>query len=180
MSKNRTVGELYFANAKARDRLTESLQTISEAETSVLPDGEKWTIKEIAEHISIVEEGMLRICSKLLDASQTDESLSDGTLTFSERFREGVEELSKIKVEAPSMVVPTGNVSTGASVAKLNENQKRLEELRPRFEEFDSTAEKFSHPFLGPLSAAEWLALIGGHAARHTKQIERLLEKIRT
>ena len=38
---------------------------------------------------------------------------------------------------------------------------------------------KFPHPFFGELSATEWLVLLGGHEARHTAQIERILSGIR-
>jgi hypothetical protein len=37
------------------------------------------------------------------------------------------------------------------------------------------TAARFAHPWFGPLSAAGWYALAGGHLAIHRTQIERIV-----
>jgi hypothetical protein len=60
----------------------------------------------------------------------------------------------------------------------MEDNRKKLEELRPMFEAWDSENFKFPHPHFGDMSAIEWLSLIGGHEERHLRQIERLLEQI--
>jgi hypothetical protein len=74
---------------------------------------------------------------------------------------------------------PSGEKSVAESLARMEDNRKKLEELRPMFESWDSVSFKFPHPHFGDMSAIEWLALIGGHEERHLKQIERLLEKLR-
>ena len=60
----------------------------------------------------------------------------------------------------------------------MEENRLRLREIQPLFEAYDGDTVKFPHPFLGELSAIEWLVMKGGHEARHTRQIERILEKL--
>jgi hypothetical protein len=59
----------------------------------------------------------------------------------------------------------------------MEENAKALRSLRERFEKFDGGAHTFPHPYLGELSAVEWLALSGGHKIRHLRQIKRVIEK---
>ncbi len=64
------------------------------------------------------------------------------------------------------------------SLAKLDENRRQLEELRPIFESVECSDFKFPHPAFGDISAHEWLALIGGHEIRHIEQINNLLGRV--
>jgi len=83
-----------------------------------------------------------------------------------------------LKVEAPERVQPTGEATVAQSLAKMDETSKTFDSLRSDLEEFDLSHHKFPHPFFGDITAAEWLVLAGGHEARHTKQIEKLKEKL--
>jgi hypothetical protein len=138
-----------------------------------LPDGDKWTIGNIIEHIAIVEKNMTRICAKLLRKAEADNRPGDGTISNSDVFAEKTVEIAHLKLEAPQIVQPTGELSIVESRELLNQNRLDLQELRERFGIYDSTEYRFPHPFLGELSAGEWLLLMGGHKARHIKQIER-------
>jgi len=82
-------------------------------------------------------------------------------------------------VEAPERVQPTGDVSIADSIAKLEENRKKFEEIKPQFEMFGGNGETFPHPFFGDITAVEWLVMAGGHESRHTRQIVRALEELR-
>ena len=42
-----------------------------------------------------------------------------------------------------------------------------------------NTAARFAHPWFGPLSAADWYALAGGHLGIHRTQIARILAGMR-
>ncbi len=145
---NPTIADIYAGNEKIHEKLKATLESLTEEQASSLPDGEKWTISQIVEHLSIVDEGMSKICSKLLSKAQSDGKISDGTVKISPGFVEKGAEIAVMKLEAPERVHP----SAGAS--------------------------KFLHPFLGDISAVEWLTLVGRHKARHLRQIENLLEKI--
>jgi len=72
-------------------------------------------------------------------------------------------------------VRPTGTKTIAESLEVMAGNRIKLEEMRPLFETVNSAA-TFPHPYLGELTAAEWLCLIGGHSARHMRQITRILE----
>jgi hypothetical protein len=56
----------------------------------------------------------------------------------------------------------------------MEESRNRLNELRPLFESVECSDQKFPHPAFGELTAHEWLALVGGHEARHIAQIKRI------
>jgi hypothetical protein len=174
-----TISEIYEANDKVRAKLKGIVANVSDEQESVLPDGEKWTVKEFVEHISIVDEGIMRISAKMLNAAKDNGKTSDGTAKFSEGFVQKIAGSREAKFEAPDRVRPTGTKSIAESLAKLDETREKLEELRPLFESVECADVKFPHPAFGDMTAHEWLALLGGHEARHIRQIENVLAKIK-
>ena len=173
-----TISDIYEANDKIRAKLKSVVANLNDEQANTLPDGETWTIKEFVEHISLVDESMMRISAKLLNASKENGKTWDGSAKFSEEFLQNTESGREAKFEAPERVRPTGTKSIAESLAKLDETRQKLEELRPLFETVECSEAKFPHPAFGPMTAHEWLALLGGHEARHLRQIKGLLEKI--
>ncbi|MGQ0541853.1 MAG: DinB family protein [Blastocatellia bacterium] len=174
----KTIEEIYANNSAIREKLKNVLAEADENKANTLPGGEAWTISQIVEHVSMVDESMIRICSKLLGKAEAEGLTSDGSATISQNFLENGAKAVDKKLEAPDFVKPLGMKSIPESLAKLDENDVRLSEMRIRFETIDGTQHKFPHPFFGDLSAQDWLALRGGHEARHIGQIKRLLKRI--
>ena len=172
------IAEIYDSNDKIRENLKAAIEDLTDEKAAVVPEGEKWSLAQLVEHIAIVEDGMTGICAKLLLKSQAENKTSDGAAQMSENFLTKAGEISNLKVEAPERVHPTGTKTVAESLAKMEENRENLKKLRPLFESVDGTQHKFPHPFFGDLSAHEWLALVGGHELRHIKQIKTLLAKI--
>ena len=170
-----TIEEVYAANDKIRARLLELLGEISDEQANVLPEGEKWTIAQIVEHISIVEDRMGRISAKLLNEAKENGRNSDGKVIISHAFAKKAAGARNQKFEAPDRVHPTGNQTIAESIEKLKESRKRLYDLKPLFETVDCSEHKFPHPAFGDLTAHEWLALAGGHEFRHLQQIKKRL-----
>jgi hypothetical protein len=177
--KYESIGDVYSANKRIHDRLRPVVAGISEREAIARPDGEKWSIQELVEHISIVESAIAGICSKLIEAAKADGKPADGTLALSEGLMQKWAGASDVKLEAPERVQPTGNVSIAGALEKMAANRDVFDAMRNDFETYDLSRSWFPHPYFGDLTATEWLILSGGHEARHTAQIERLLEKIR-
>ena len=174
---NQTVSDIYAANERISEKLKAVISNLTDEQADFLPEGEKWTIANLVEHIAMVEEGITKISAKLLEQAQAAGVESNGFAKLSENFTQKALEAQAQKFEAPDRVRPTGKQTITESLAKMEENNKRLEEIRPLFESVECSDFKFPHPFMGELSAHEWLALIGGHKARHLKQLENLLEK---
>jgi uncharacterized damage-inducible protein DinB len=174
-----SIADIYSANAKVRENLYATLEGISESEAITLPDGEKWSIGHVVEHISMVETGVSMICSRMVEAAKADGKMSDGSFSLSEKFRENLSQLATARVEAPERVQPTGEVAIQDSLATLSAATATLETLRSDLESTDVTGHTFPHPYFGALTATEWLVIAGLHERRHTGQIESLLTKIR-
>ncbi len=174
-----TIEEIYAANDKIRERLNAVLEGISEETANALPEDEKWSIAKIVEHLSMVESGMMKICSKLLSAAKESGATAGGEARITGEFLQKLGGVKDVKVEAPEMVVPSGQKSIAESLAVMKENRVKLNEMRNLFDSVGCADFTFPHPAFGKLNSNEWLALIGGHEARHTAQIERLLAKIK-
>lgn len=175
---HQTIGEIYEANDKIRAKFKELIGSLSIEQLNGLPEGEKWTIAQIVEHVSIVENGIIRICGKLLNKAKESGGSSDGSAKISAEFMQKYASGGTRKFEAPERVIPTGTLSVAESFAKLDENRRSLKEIRPLFETVDDLRLTFPHPAFGEMSAHEWLLLIGGHEGKHIAQIKRILEKM--
>jgi hypothetical protein len=174
---NQTISDIYVTNDKIREKTKRLVASLTDQQTADLPEGEKWTIAEIVEHIAIVQDGMAKISAKLLTQAQAAGKTSDGAARLSENFAAKAAEAATLKFEAPDRVRPTGNQTVGESLRKMDAARGELEKLRPLFESVECSDFKFPHPFMGDLTAHEWLALVGGHEARHLRQIENRLTK---
>ena len=173
-----TIGEIYEANAKIRQKLKTTIENLSEEQIESRLNETGWTIREIVEHISIVEGGMAMICSRLLQKSAEENISNDGKANISAEFLEKAKLIAnrrERKAQAPERVLPSGTLSIADSLVKMDENAKILEQIRVGLETTDTQKHRFPHPFFGDLSATEWLALVGGHEFRHIDQIEEIL-----
>lgn len=173
-----TIAEIYEKNERIRQKLLETLSGFTEEEAARRPAGEKWNLTQFAEHLVNAEEGMSKIAYKLLSRARDEDKTSDGTANITANYLERGREMREQKFEAPEPVRPAGGRSLADSIAKLSENRRKLEELRPLFETTEAAEHTFPHPFLGRLNAHEWLALIGDHEERHLMQIKKFIKKL--
>lgn len=174
----KTIDEIYEQNKAFRVRLIELLKTVSpEEERHDQPGG--WTIAHVAEHVAIVDEGISRLCSRLLRHAREDGIQYGGGPLISQSFRDNLAAAAGKKVEAPDQVRPAGDVPVAGSIGRLAAGEAAFEELREEMARYDLSNHRFPHPYFGPLTATEWLAMAGLHAFRHTLQIERMIADIR-
>lgn len=173
------ISDMYAAEEKVRRDLKALVEGLPDDVTRALPDGEKWTVAQIVEHISMVDEGGGRICSRLLSKSQADGKSSDGTARISGGFVEKATASAETKLEAPDVVQPRTGRSISESLAVMDRNGGKFRELQPLFEGVDDTGNKFPHPYFGEMTATEWFAVKIAHEARHTRQIAALIDRIK-
>ena len=174
-----TIADIYSANRSIRERLAGILSKVTDAEATARPDGEGWSIQQIVEHLTMVEFGTARICIKLLNEAKQAGKTSNGRVELSAVFAERSAQVADQRLEAPDRVHPTGNVTISEAFERMDANKKLFDGMRKDLERYDLSKHKFAHPYFGDITAAEWLVILGGHELRHTKQIEKLLEKLR-
>ena|SRR5690606_2839247 len=175
----RDANEVFAELRSIRDNFLAVLDEFGTDKAEQNVDGEGWTIAQTAMHVATVESGIIRICAKLLGNAEAEGSPSDGgKITLSDDFLRHAEDIKTEKLDAPERVQPTADVRLKDAVSAVNANADMLDALLPKFIEFDSAAGTFPHPYLGGLTAAEWLSLSGDHIVRHLKQIDRIGSKL--
>jgi hypothetical protein len=172
------ISEIYDANDKIRATLKETVSSLTDEQANFLPEEGKWSVANLVEHISLVESGITRIFGKILNEAKAKGGVSGGEAKISEEFLQKLSWGREQKFQAPERVHPSGKLSIAESLAKMDENRVKLEELRPLFETVECSEFKFPHPAFGDLTAHEWLALLGGHEMRHIAQIQKILSQI--
>jgi hypothetical protein len=172
------ISDMYAADEKVRHKLKALVEGLPDDLTGVVTEGEKWTVAQIVEHISMVNESIGKICGRLLSKSQADGKPSDGTARISSGFVEKATASAETKLEAPDSVQPTIGRGISESLAIMDGNNEIFGGLRSLFEGVDDTGNKLQHPYFGEMTATEWFAVKIAHEARHTRQIAALIEKI--
>ena len=168
------IADILAANEQARERFMAAVSNLTEAQVNFRPDENQWTIAEIVEHVSIVNDGVLRITHKLLKEAElapkppkTDLNLGHTSLDENGQQHPG-------PFHAPDRVRPQGVARIEDSLAKMRTSLDGFAEIQSRLEAVDLSEQVFPHPALGPINAYQWMVLLGEHEDRHSGQIERV------
>lgn len=186
-----SVAEIFDDIDQTRARLFESVEGLSAGEQSSRPAPDKWAVAEILEHLSLVERGVARVVTRLLEnaeaAGQREAEAAGQTHAAAGQtpevaapfapvsIAEFVEQTRTQRLNAPENARPAG-ASVADSLSHLRDSRAALHALRPRVEQADCASARFPHPAWGPLNLYQWLLFIGAHEARHLTQIEALKE----
>jgi hypothetical protein len=168
VDRTRIVRELEESN----QHFLAAITGLSEAQWRFKPAPTRWSIAEVAEHLTLVEEGiggMARTQAQPIPAFSADSSA---------KLEAGVRELygnRTRKMNSPEGFVPTGRYATQADlIAAYNAaRQANLEYVRTTRDPL--RARGGPHPaFGGNLDVAHWMIVITAHMERHLQQIEEV------
>lgn len=176
----RSVPEIYEHIDRTRARLLAAVEGLNEEQQGFRTAPDRWSVAELAEHLSIVEGNVAALLDKLL--SKAEESGTGGATPGDFEpvsIEEFVERARVVKYEAPERIRPTGTLPVADSLARLGESRAALHALRPRVERADGRAIRFPHPAWGSLDLYQWLLFVGAHEDRHLSQIEALKQTMK-
>lgn len=171
-----TVEEIYAQNARVRMRLLDLVEGMSDESAALRTEKGDWTVAGIVEHLAVVEEGMAKVAGHLLKKAEEACEGFDG-IGISEELAKGLRAWGQTKGEAPDIVQPTNEKPVAESLAMMAENRRHLELLRDKFGTVNGRSFTFPHPLFGPMTAQDWLALIGAHESRHVEQIVKIVNR---
>jgi uncharacterized damage-inducible protein DinB len=166
-----TMADILAANESSHERLSALLSTIPPQQWNRRPSEDRWSIEEIMEHVSLVNQGFLRITGKLL--REATESGAGAAVPFEVGpiLPRATAEQPLVPVKAPPQVEPTGGVPVETSLAQMKEVLDSFRKLQPQLEAIDLSRQTFSHSRLGALTAYQWMTLLHEHQDRHAGQI---------
>lgn len=171
-----SLSEIFDSMDETRARLRARLERITDAEQSLRPSPDAWSVAEIAEHLAIIEERLSMLFPILLTKAEAGGLQRKEGQAFQPISVEAMIERSRReKYTAPEPMRPTGKASLADSLSSLERSRQAIKALRPRLEALELTNVTYPHPAFGPLSAYQWLIFLGAHEDRHLRQIEKAM-----
>jgi uncharacterized damage-inducible protein DinB len=156
-----------------RDNFLKSIAGLSEKQWTFKPAPDRWSVAEVAEHITVSESVLFGLVQKQLMSSPFAPDKRDQVKGKDELIEQRVPDRSH-KVQAPEILRPTGRWATEAELVKTFETERAATMDYVRTTNDDLRDHFFDHPALGTLDGYQWLLLISAHSARHTAQIEEV------
>jgi uncharacterized damage-inducible protein DinB len=154
------------------DNFLKSIAGLSPKQWTFKPAPERWSVAEVAEHITVSESTIFGLVQKTMQSPATPEK---------RELVKGKDQLilqrmpdRSHKAQAPEMLRPTGRWATEADLTKAFEDSRKANMDYIRTTNDDLRDHFFDHPVFGPLDGYQWLLLISAHSARHTEQIEEV------
>jgi DinB superfamily len=156
-----------------RDAFLKSIDGLSEAQWTFKPAPDRWSVAEVAEHITVSEGSIFGIVEKQIMTSPVAPEKRAQVVGKDEIVLQKVPDRSH-KAQAPEFLKPTNRFATRAELIKAFEERRKATMDYVRTTNDDLRDHFFAHPLLGELDGYQWILLISAHSERHTKQIEEV------
>lgn len=154
------------------DNFLKSISGLSQKQWTFKPGPDRWSIAEVAEHITVSETTIFGLVQRSLQSPAAPEK-REQVKGKDEMILTRVPDRSH-KAQAPEILRPTGRWATEADLTKTFEDARKANMNYIRTTNDDLRDHFFDHPVFGTLDGYQWLLLISTHSARHTAQIEEV------
>ncbi len=156
-----------------RDNFLKSIAGLSQAQWTFKPAPDRWSVAEVAEHITVSESTLFGLVQKQIMTSPATPEKREQVKGKDELVLQKVPDRSH-KVQAPEFLRPTGRWATEGDLTKAFEESRKATMDYVRSTDNDLRDHFSDHPVLGTMDGYQWLLLISAHSARHTAQIEEV------
>jgi hypothetical protein len=156
-----------------RDNFLKSIAGLSQKQWTFKPAPDRWSVAEVAEHITISESSLSGLVEQKIMMSPAAPEKREQVKGKDEMILQRVPDRSR-KAQAPEFLRPTGRWATEADLTKAFEESRKATMDYIRTTNDDLRDHFFDHPVFGTLDGYQWLLLISSHSARHTAQIEEV------
>ena len=167
------IAELLAELEASRRELLSVVKALPPEIRDAAPNGDAWSVSQILEHLSIVEDGGGRLISKLMKQAQANgdfEVESSSVLDSLKQF--DVVNFDR-RLEAPEQVRPKGGLSAAEGLERLAAVRERLTTALLHGSGLALGSVSHPHPLFGPLNGYQWILVISIHERRHAAQIRR-------
>ncbi|MGP4106503.1 DinB family protein [Virgibacillus sp. L01] len=153
-------------NNQAREELLTEVNGISDENLNRKPSANSWSIKQILEHLYLMEGAITKKIRSQLAHGEVVNAADKPIKLSVDRNR---------KVDAPEFAQPS------ESFASLEELKQKLETTHSELSELAGTSDEkflaekgFEHPVFGQMSLKQWIPFVGYHEKRHTEQVKEV------
>ena len=152
------------------DAFLQSISGLSEKQWKFKPAPDRWSVAEVAEHITITESTILGMIQKQVMASPAAPDKRAEVKGKDETILTAVPDRSR-KAQAPEFLKPTNRWANHDELAKAFEAERKSTMDYVKTTNDDLRDHFGPHPVFGTLDGYQWILLISTHSERHTKQI---------
>lgn len=166
-------GSLLKHLQQTRQAFLDSISGLSDAQWTFKAGPDRWSIAEVAEHITVSETTILQLVTdKIMKAPSVPRdpnAMSDEKLLAALLDRTS-------KAQAPEMLKPTNRWATRDALTKefIAARDKTAAYVTVTTDDLHGHAAP--HPAFKMLDGYQWMLLLSGHSARHTAQINEVKE----
>lgn len=155
------------------DNFIKSISGLSQKQWTFKPAPDRWSVAEVAEHITVAETTIMGLIQHPLMQSPAAPDKRAQVKGKDELILQRMPDRSH-KAQAPEILRPTGRFATEADLAKAFEDARKANMEYVRTTNDDLRDHFYDHPAFGTLDGYQWLILLASHSARHTAQIEEV------
>ena len=164
-------GEKYLKETEKN--FLDSFSHLSEAQLKFKPAPDRWSVMEVAEHVTKAEDMFNQLVTEQIMKSPADPSKASEVAGKETMLLEKVPDRS-VKAQAPEALKPTGKWATRDELIKhfKETRAKNIAYIKDHYPEMRTHF--LDQPPPGLLDAYQWLLFQGAHSKRHTAQIEEV------
>lgn len=159
---------------RTRAVLRETVDAVPPSLRERRPAPERWSVAEIVEHLSLVEDRLAQRIAAIPIADGTEPTptyrpgATVGSLDAARALDRGR------TVVAAEAVHPRAGCSFDVAWSALEESRQRLRDAVLAREGVPPGDSRFTHPALGTLDIHQWVVFIGYHEERHAAQVREV------
>jgi len=165
--------EIWRESAAAREALSNEVQGLSDVQLVFRPAPGTWSIGEILDHLSLAEQSLARVASKILQQAAGRGLIGEPGSMEPPAHRIDLEVYNQ-PASAPESVRPLPDQPLERLLGNLRESRERLWEVAGRADGRVVGNVTIGHFQLGALHFYQWLALEPAHESKHLAQILRI------
>jgi hypothetical protein len=155
------------------DAFLQSIAGLSEKQWKFKPAPDRWSVAEVAEHITVSESTILGLVQeKIMAGPATPDKRAEVKVTDVQILQLVPDRTHK--AQAPEFLKPTGRYATREELIKTFEAERKTTMDYVKTTDADLRDHFAPHPMLGTMDAYQYILLISAHSERHTKQIEEV------
>ncbi len=162
-----TLDEAMAQLAQSDAALRDAIAPLSPAQWTWKPDEATWSIAEVAEHLVLVERGILfRLRTAPADGLEKTEGKEQVLGKLVQRA---------VKFPAPARMVPTGKYAAPADFEIEMSTARAATLAWSQDPDTHLQNHVMPHPAFGELHGLQWLLMVAQHTLRHIAQIREVM-----
>jgi hypothetical protein len=170
------IEELIAYVAERRRDVHEAVASVPPELRERKPAPDQWSVAEVLEHLSIVEQGVAALLTKHVTAARASGVGPDpdtSSVVAGYPNRDAVLDRT-MRIAAPKRVEPSGTIDATAGTRALAQARASMISSLQNADGVCLENLTQTHPALGPLNMYHWIVALGLHDQRHAAQIREI------